>query len=274
LNELHSEDKVRQRRQLAEQAINMAMANQWQQAIDVNRRLVDEFIPDVEAWNRLGKAYAQLGRIADARAAYESSLKIDGTNTIALRNIQRLSALKDEAPHAAGGAMKHAAPAFFIEETGKTVATTIFSDASKETLALITAGDLLGISRDRSVMVVTTQGNERVGVLDGRLSARLIELQEGGNEYAIATVAVNPQKREVRVLVREMRQSPQLAGRVSFPPETSSGFRAYTRGSALIRDERADDEDEDAVDDADVMLGDEEDLSADGLDFGEDTSEA
>ena len=72
---VQSEEKGRLRRQLAERAINLAMANDWHQAIEVNRRLLEEFDPDVEAWNRLGKAYAQLGRIADARAAYESALK-------------------------------------------------------------------------------------------------------------------------------------------------------------------------------------------------------
>jgi len=69
LNELQSEEKGRRRRQLAERAINLAMAGDWPQAVEVNRRLVEEFDPDAEAWNRLGKAYAQLGRIADARRA-------------------------------------------------------------------------------------------------------------------------------------------------------------------------------------------------------------
>lgn len=273
MNELQSEEKGRVRRQLAERAINLAMSGEWQQAIEVNRRLVEEFEPDVEAWNRLGKAYSQLGRIADARAAYESSLKIDPNNTIALRNRQRLAAIKDESLPTENGDGPHADAAFFIEETGKTVATSIFSDAPRETLALVAAGDMLGMRREGDVMTVTTRQGGRLGVLEGKLSARLIELMAGGNEYAIATVAVHPGKRELRVLVREMRQSPQLAGRVSFPAETSSSFRAYIKGS-IIREDRLDDEDEDLGDDADAQLSDDEEIGADALDFSEDLSES
>ena len=249
------------------------MSNQWQQAIDTNRQLIDEFAPDVEAWNRLGKAYAQLGRISDAREAYEESLKIDGSNTIALRNTQRLAALKDEPIVVQSEDAAHADPAFFIEETGKTVRADIFSDAPKTRLALVTAGDMLGMRREGDVMVVTTYGGERLGPLDAKLSSRLAELQGGGNQYAIAAIAADARRRELRVLVRELRQSPQMAGRVSFPPETSSPTRAYIRGSTLIHESR-DDEDDESGDDTDGGLGDEEELGSDSLDFAEDTADA
>ena len=82
MNELQSEERNRLRRQLAERAINLAMSGNWSEAVEVNRRLVEELEPDVEAWNRLGKAYAQLGRIADARAAYGATLKIDAKGAL------------------------------------------------------------------------------------------------------------------------------------------------------------------------------------------------
>jgi hypothetical protein len=273
LNELQSEEKNRLRRQLAERAINLAMSGNWSEAVEVNRRLVEEIEPDVEAWNRLGKAYGQLGRIADARAAYGATLKIDPSNTIAQRNLQRLASIKDEAVPTGSTDGQRADPAFFIEETGKTVATSIFSDAPKEALARVAAGDMLDMRREGDVIAVTTRNGERLGVLEGKLSARLIELQAGGNEYAVATVAVHPDRRELRVLVRELRQSPQLAGRVSFPAETSSSFRAYIKGS-VIREDRLDEDDEDLGDDTDAQITDDEDIGADALDFSEDLSEA
>jgi hypothetical protein len=124
------------------------------------------------------------------------------------------------------------------------------------------------------VIAVTTRSGERLGALEGKLSARLIELQSGGNEYAIATIAVHPERRELRVLVRELRQSPQLAGRVSFPAETTSGFRAYIKGS-VIREERLEDEDEEALEDTDTLIPEEEELSADSdtIDFNEEITE-
>ena len=272
MNELQSEEKSRLRRQLAERAINLAMSGNWSEAVEVNRRLVEDLEPDVEAGNRLGKAYAQLGRIADARAAYGATLKIDPSNTIAQRNLQRLASIKDEAVPTGSADGRRADPAFFIEETGKTVATSIFSDAPKETLARVAAGDMLDMRREGDVIAVTTRSGERLGVLEGKLSARLIELQAGGNEYAVATIAVHPERRELRVLVRELRQSPQLAGRVSFPAETTPGFRAYIKGS-VIREERLEDEDEEALEEADTLIPEEEELSADSLDFNEEITE-
>lgn len=84
--------RVALRRQLAERAIHLAMSNEWGQAVEVNRRLVEEFDPDAAAWNRLGKAYVQLERITEAYAAYEATLKLDPTNTIAQRQRTRLAA--------------------------------------------------------------------------------------------------------------------------------------------------------------------------------------
>jgi len=275
LNELQSEEKSRRRRQLAEQAINLAMAGEWVEAIEVNRRLIDDWGPDVEAWNRLGKAYGQLGRITDARAAYESALKIDPNNAIAQRNLQRLSAIKDDSVVTSQDDRQRADPAFFIEETGKTIATSIFSDAPRETLALVAAGDMLEMHPEGEVMAVATRSGQRLGVLEGRLSARLIELQGGGNEYAIAAISVEPARRELRVLVREMRQSPQLAGRVSFPAETSATSRAYIRGGGLIREDRGiDDDEEELLEETEALLPDEEELGAEDLDFSEEMSES
>ena len=94
MNDLQVEERQRIRRQLVERAIELAMRNSWEEAVETNRRLVENFEPDVEAWNRLGKAYGELGRITEAREAYTRALGIDATNAIAQRNVQRLSLIK------------------------------------------------------------------------------------------------------------------------------------------------------------------------------------
>lgn len=95
MNRGHPKDTGGGRHDLVAQAINQAMANDWSQAIATNRHLIDASGRDVEAHNRLGKAYAQLGRIAEARAAYTTTLAIDPTNAIAQRHVARLAALQD-----------------------------------------------------------------------------------------------------------------------------------------------------------------------------------
>lgn len=52
---------------LAEAAGKLAMQGQWSEAADLNRRIVEEAVGDVGAYNRMGRALEALGRTAGAR---------------------------------------------------------------------------------------------------------------------------------------------------------------------------------------------------------------
>jgi hypothetical protein len=253
MNELQVEERQRVRRQLVERSIELAMHSAWEEAVDTNRRLVQEFEPDVEAWNRLGRAYAELGRIGEARDAYNRALSVEPNNVIAQRNVHRLSLIKDDVVQVSRDHHDAVDARFFIEETGKTVARSIFTAVPQDTLANISAGDRLQLTPRDDLVVVSTMSGTILGTLDGKLSARLIELLAGGNQYAAAVVRV--EGRYIRVMIRETYQAPQLTGRVSFPPETSSTFRPYIKDT-LLRPERLEEEEEAYIDE-----GEFEDLS-------------
>jgi len=87
------QEKNQERRHLVARAIEQATANDWLGAIATNQRLIDASGQDVEAYNRLGKAYARIGRIPAACAAYDAALRIDPANSIARRHAVRLAAL-------------------------------------------------------------------------------------------------------------------------------------------------------------------------------------
>src|SRR6266542_6042926 len=91
-----SEDRLRLKRIKAEQAIAFAMKNRWAEAADVNRRILELFPNDVDSHNRLGKALMELGQYVEARQSYEEALRLDPTNTIAAKNLQRLEKLIQE----------------------------------------------------------------------------------------------------------------------------------------------------------------------------------
>ena len=267
MNDVQLEERQRQRRHLIEHAIELAMRNSWEEAAEANRQLVQEFEPDVEAWNRLGKAYVELGRIADARDAFGKALTIEPGNTIAQRNVQRLGLIKEAVVPVKRDHQDAVDARFFIEETGKTISRSIFTSVPPDALAKVSAGGRLELTPREDLVMVTQSSGQELGFLDGKLSGRLIELMEGGNRYAAAAVRI--EGRYVRVMIRETYQAPQLTGRVSFPPETSSGFRPYIKDT-MLRHERALDDDEDAYviddldgeDSADVdELGDTDDLT-------------
>ena len=87
------EGQVRLRRQRSKQAIASAMQGRWREAIATNQEIIDSFPNDGEAYNRLGRAYMELGMYSQAKEAYGRAMELDPHNTIAKKNLPRLSHL-------------------------------------------------------------------------------------------------------------------------------------------------------------------------------------
>src|SRR5215210_8043223 len=92
------DDRVRLRRVLPERAIQLAMQNRWTEAADVNRKIIELYPNDADAYNRLGKALMEMGRYRDALTTYKRAIELDPNNIIAKKNVERLAHLADKAP--------------------------------------------------------------------------------------------------------------------------------------------------------------------------------
>ncbi|TMF46755.1 MAG: hypothetical protein E6I24_08070 [Chloroflexi bacterium] len=77
-------ERIKPRAQYVDEAIELALANRWTEAVQVNRGIIDRFGPDEDTLNRLGKAYTELGQLDDAIEAYKSTLKMNPVNPIAV----------------------------------------------------------------------------------------------------------------------------------------------------------------------------------------------
>lgn len=240
------EEKVQVRRRQAERAVQLAMANRWEEAVNVNRSILDLFPNDADSHNRLGKALMELRRYNDAKRSYKKALELEPTNRIARKNLDRLGVLAK-----AGGVeaeTTHVDPALFIEEMGKS-AVTVLQGTDAETLSKLNAGDRVELrSRGRSLAVETPDG-ELIGTVSPKLGNRLLKLLEGGNQYATAVTSLNGD--ECRVIIKETYQHPSLVGRPSFPTTvTAEGTRPYTKerlvryGTASEETEEVEEEDE------------------------------
>jgi len=53
------------------------MQGRWKEAIAANKSLIESFPNDVDAYNRLGRAYMELGEYSRAREAYGRTLELD-----------------------------------------------------------------------------------------------------------------------------------------------------------------------------------------------------
>jgi len=124
-----SEEKAQLKVQWTRLAIDQALASQWEEAVTTNRNILNIFPNDAEAYNRLGKALSELGRYSEARQAYNQTLKYSPNNTIAKKNLDRLSLLQEE-PVTTPAGLERIDPRLFIEETGKTGTTDLIIIAS------------------------------------------------------------------------------------------------------------------------------------------------
>ena len=208
----------------------------------------------IDALNRLGKAYSELGRYAEAREAYSQTLKYNPKNTIAKKNLDRL-ALIEENPRPASIGLDRIDPKLFIEETGKTGVTELLM-VPAAMLPRISVGDRVQLQPVGHTVEVRNAAGEKIGQLEPRLANRLINFMQNGNRYAAAILTI--ENGQVRVIIREEYQHPSMFGKVSFPSQGSGDtFRAYIKDSMLRLDRE--DEDELGNDDEYYDSGDETD---------------
>jgi hypothetical protein len=232
-----TEERSRLRRQRAELAIQLALQSRWEEAAAINRGILSLYPSDVDTWNRLGKALAELGQYQEAREAYAKALELDSTSTIARRNLARLEALGAAAPTRAQP-KQQLDPQIFIEETGKTGVTTLHR-VNQEVLARMTAGDRVELCPEGNVLVVKDSRGEYVGEVEPKLGLRLLKLMEGGNQYAAALTSLADAAS--RVIIKETYQHPSQAGRPSFPAAGPELIRPYIK-ERILRHEAEEEE--------------------------------
>ncbi len=225
------EHRSKLQRVKANEAITLATRGKWQDAVVLNREILDLYPDDVEALNRLGKALAETGRYSEARVALGRSLEIAPTNGIARKNLDRMAGMED-APIVASA--RRVAPQVFLDESGKSITTALIGLPSSSVLGQVHNGDVVQLEVDGHTVAVLNRTGRQLGRLDPRLAARLIRLQDGGNKYVAAVASVSHDG--ISVVVRETYQSAKMNGVVSFPP-TGSAVPAYVADMNMGLDE-------------------------------------
>jgi len=230
-------EKAKLRRQRTNEAIALAMQSQWDEAIAVNKSIIEIFPDDADAYNRLGKALTQLGRYAEAGDAYSHALEIEPNNGIAKKNLDRLAHLREAEAEPRNG--RQVSSHLFIEETGKADVADLYRLAPRKVLVKIAAGDPVHLEAKGQSLTVESVDGEYIGEVEPRLGLRLIKLVQGGNRYTAAIVGVG--EKGGKVMIKEVFQHPSQAGRPSFPARAADGFRPYVKDS-MMKYEREDDE--------------------------------
>jgi len=232
--------------QAAEDAVNLALASRWQEALAVNDDLVERFGADEDVCNRRGKALLELGRLEEAEAAYTSTLAANPGNQIARRQLAKL-AERRSAKRAVAPVSASVDVAVFTDEPGKTaIAKLVLADGVDP--AAVAPGDPIKVEVGEDQVAVRTLRGVDLGEVEPRLAQRILKFSERGNRYAGAVTHVDGSG--VQVILREVYQAPELAGTNSFPVRKVREivYRPYAKEPVIAREEESpsasDDEDD------------------------------
>jgi hypothetical protein len=271
-----SAEHLKPRSQYGDEAVQLAIAGKWDEAAKLNKFIIESFGTDEETQNRLGKALSELGKLKDAKAAYEVALKLNPMNSIAKKNAARINALLHQKEGLKVGGTRVDLN-LFVEEMGKTVITTLENPPGSDICSRVAAGDVAELRIDGDGVLAETSRGVKLGLLEAKLARRLIKFMRGGNRYQAGVMSC--EGTAVKLIVRETYQDPKFAGKPSFPMRRKREveFRPYTKESLLAREVEifAGEDDEETSSDTVVEGGDMEegmhavDDDAEPLDFVE-----
>src|SRR3989344_4236153 len=101
---------------LAQKAISAAISGNWENAVEINQKILQIDKENIDALNRFAKAYSELGNIVKAKSVSSKVLGLDPYNKIANKCIERWKGLKQGESVRSHGVTGN----LFIEEPGKT----------------------------------------------------------------------------------------------------------------------------------------------------------
>lgn len=193
---------------LRTQAISAAKKGNWDHAVTLNTEILEQAPQDVQALNRLGMAYIQMSKLKEAKATFKQVLEFDKQNTIARKQLDRISKKT-----------MHTLPSFsrnhFIEEPGKTKIVELHRLAGKQVLDNLAVGQSCILKVKKRYISVETEDGQHVGALPEDISFRLTKLMETGNTYhcSIQTCSGN----QCLVYLKELSRSARNSDIHSFP---------------------------------------------------------
>lgn len=198
---------------IVQEAIDSALNCQWIEAIKINLSILKNDPEDIDALNRLAKAYFENKDITKAKKTSRVVLKINPDNNIAKKSLIKYSQYRPTTKNR----MMADTSLSFIEESGKTKLATLINLGSEKTYSALSPGEEVWLTPHAHKVSVTTVDGKYIGKLTDDLSARLRILIKNGNKYKVFIKSTD--KNCVKVFIK--------GEVVSFPREISESFSEF-----------------------------------------------
>lgn len=211
-------DEITSPPELHKQAIDAAISCNWQNAIDLNQKILEVEPKNTEVLNRLAKALFETGSYSLAKKIYTQVLEIDPYNTIAEKNLKKASSLKKDGINSVSASMS-LSPAMFLEEPGVTTLVNLVKIAEPQKLLKLSPGTVVNLVPKKRGVSVTDSRDIYLGAFPDDSSFHLLRLLKGGNKYMAIIKSVRPPS-GLTVLVRETYRSKRFKNQASFLDES------------------------------------------------------
>ena len=193
-------------------AVDHAVNFSWKEAVDINEMIIEDFPWDLEAYNRLGKAFLELGKNRKASDAFRCALVISPKSPIANKNLDRLQKLSGSSN--AKSVKSQSQAINIIEETGKTGVTKLVNVPRDLDFSTLVSGHSVELFINGKGMRVRTEFGEEIGAIEAKVGARLRRLMEGGNKYEASITSASDGI--ISVIIREVYRDPSQSQTSSF----------------------------------------------------------
>lgn len=214
---------------LKNQAIQIALTGNWEEAISLNEEILKEEPTDIDTLNRLAFAYTAMGKLKEAKDTYQRVLDIDSANPIAQKNLKKLTNLSAQTINIP----KSISTNMFLEESGKTKIVTLVNTAPVQVLRTLQVGQTVNLCIKRLKIFVQDEQKTFIGMLPDDLGNRLIKFMEGGNEYEAYVKAATGH--DVVVFLKEAKRSSKFKNQPTFlfGDKMTLGFSSKKRPQSL-----------------------------------------
>ena len=228
------------RQDLAQAAIVAALAAHWQEAVKLNEQIIASQKDNIEALNRLARAYYFLGEAQKAQKLYKRALELDPYNIIALKNLDKINKvflrIEKTAKGNGNSTVKNGHTNYiptttnlsqiFLYEPGKTKVVNLLNLAPPSVLVSLSCGDQVFLNPKNHAITILNSEGIYLGAFPDDLAHRLLSFISAGNQYEAfvkcATLKV------LTIFVKETKRGPKFAAQPSFQSKNNSFFDEET----------------------------------------------
>ncbi|KKS87989.1 MAG: hypothetical protein UV63_C0046G0004 [Microgenomates group bacterium GW2011_GWC1_43_11] len=202
---------------LSDAAVTAALSQNWQEAITVNKKILQESPKNIGALNRLGFALLKTGKILQGKQMFEKVLKLDSYNRIAGNNIKKIHAMKKNCMDVIRDCP--ISPLLFLEEPGKTKIVDCVNIASTQILSALSCGQEVFFKLKKHSIDIRDAKGTYIGALPDDLSFKLLMFIKAGNRYSAHIKRIA--KSCVSIFIREIHRGKKFQNQSSFSGTTS-----------------------------------------------------